>query len=92
MIKRNFIITDPNGFHARSANDLVHVANRFLDTALFIETKGIRATLHSILGVLSLAVKYGEVFTITADGIQEGTATIALEEAVVQIGIGELLS
>ncbi|MFJ7975780.1 HPr family phosphocarrier protein [Peribacillus sp. NPDC096379] len=90
-MRKTYKIVDENGFHARPANDLVMAANRFLDTEIFAEVRNRKATLHSILGVLSLHVQFGDQFTIIANGEQEVEATRALEEAIFNLKIGELM-
>lgn len=90
MIKQAFILTDENGFHAKPANDLVYVANQYLDCALFAEHNGRRVTLHSILGVLSLKVRPGDEVILSAEGDQEEAAMIALQEVIVNSSIGTL--
>ncbi|MGF7030927.1 phosphocarrier protein [Paenibacillus mucilaginosus] len=88
MIRQSFIITDQDGFHARSANDLVYTANRFLDCALFAEHGGKRVTLHSILGVLSLSARPGDELLLTAEGGHEAEAMEALQGVMIRERIG----
>ncbi|MBB3113733.1 phosphocarrier protein [Paenibacillus phyllosphaerae] len=91
MLKRSYTLLDPDGLHARPANELVYTAGRYLDCALFAEFDGRRVTLHSILGFLTLTARQGGVLTVTADGPNEIEALDALQAVIEREGIGQLI-
>ncbi|OAB47440.1 HPr family phosphocarrier protein [Paenibacillus antarcticus] len=82
MVSKTFLMIDPNGFHAGPTNELVYTANQYLDCAIFGEHEGLRVTLHSILGVLSLSIRAGHVLTISVDGPNEEMAMKALQSVI----------
>ena len=78
MKEFKYVITDPEGIHARPAGILVKQAAGYQSTVKI--TKGEKsADAKRIFGVMGLGVKTGEEITITVEGADEDTATAELE-------------
>ena len=67
MLKKDFIIKNRLGLHARAAAQLVQTANRF-QSEIFVEKEGTRVNGKSIMGILMLAAAQGSSLTVTAEG------------------------
>lgn len=78
MVSREVVVKSPTGLHARPATLLVKKASSF-KSELYIEFKGKKANIKSLIGVLSLGVIKGANVIITACGDDE---SLALEEVV----------
>ena len=78
MKEFKYVVTDPEGLHARPAGILVKKAAEF-QSKIMIDKAGKEADAKRILGVMGLGVKKGEEVTITAEGEDEETAIVALE-------------
>lgn len=74
-----YIITDPEGIHARPAGELVKALKDFTST-ITITKDGKSADAKRIFGIMSLAAKQGQEITITAEGEDENTAIKTIEE------------
>ena len=78
MKEFKYVITDPEGIHARPAGILVKQAAGYQSTVKI--TKGEKsADAKRIFGVMCLGVKTGEEVTITVEGADEDTAAAELE-------------
>ena len=78
MITREYTISAPEGMHARPATALVKLSRQFQSVILL--KKGIKEVkMNSLLNILSMGVKGGEVVTVLLDGADEGTAAEALD-------------
>lgn len=78
MKEFKYVITDPEGIHARPAGEFVKTASKFSsDVSLTKEGKKVSA--KKIFGVMGLAVKQGQEITITVEGSDEDTAAAQLE-------------
>jgi phosphotransferase system HPr (HPr) family protein len=78
MITRDFTILAPEGMHARPATALVKLARQFQSDILL--KKGIKEVkMNSLLNILSMGVKGGEVVTVLVEGVDEGVAAEALD-------------
>ena len=78
MKEFKYVITDPEGIHARPAGILVKQAAGY-QSAVKI-TKGEKsADAKRMFGVIGLGVKTGEAVTITVEGDAEDTAITELE-------------
>ncbi|HJB96420.1 MAG TPA: HPr family phosphocarrier protein [Candidatus Mediterraneibacter intestinigallinarum] len=78
MKEFKYVITDPEGIHARPAGILVKQAAGYQSTVKI--TKGEKsADAKRIFGVMGLGVKTGEEVTITVEGADEDTAAAELE-------------
>ncbi|HEY4289101.1 MAG TPA: HPr family phosphocarrier protein [Puia sp.] len=78
MITRDFTILAPEGMHARPATALVKLARQFQSDILL--KKGIKEVkMNSLLNILSMGVKGGEVVTVLMEGVDETAAAEALD-------------
>lgn len=78
MKEFKYVITDPEGIHARPAGEFVKTASKFSsDVSLTKEGKKVSA--KKIFGVMGLAVKQGQEITVTVEGSDEDTAAAQLE-------------
>ena len=78
MKEFKYVITDPEGIHARPAGILVKQAAGYQSTVKI--AKGEKsADAKRIFGVMGLGVKTGEEVTITDEGADEDTAAAELE-------------
>ncbi|MGL4589793.1 MAG: HPr family phosphocarrier protein [Mycoplasmatales bacterium] len=87
-MKKEFIITDPVGLHARPATHLVNEAGKYASDAKIIVGEK-EANLKSIMGVMSLAVASGQEFVIEFTGEDEEAAMTGIEKVISENGIGE---
>ena len=73
-----YTIQDPLGIHARPAGMLVKEAKQFASACTI--TKGaVTAKAGQLMKLMSLAVKQGDVVTVTAEGADEDAAIAALK-------------
>ena len=78
MKEFKYVITDPEGIHARPAGILVKQAAGYQSSVKI--AKGEKsADAKRIFGVMGLGVKTGEEVTITVEGTDEDTAAAELE-------------
>ncbi|HIV41239.1 MAG TPA: HPr family phosphocarrier protein [Candidatus Mediterraneibacter guildfordensis] len=78
MKEFKYVITDPEGIHARPAGILVKQAAGYQSSVKI--AKGEKsADAKRIFGVMGLGVKTGEEVTITVEGADEDTAAAELE-------------
>lgn len=87
MIKRELMITNRLGLHARAAAKLVQLANQF-QSQVFISTERMSANAKSILGVLTLAASRDTPVTLEVEGPDEAEA-IQKIEALIRGKFGE---
>ena len=78
MKEFTYVLTDPEGIHARPAGQLVKLAATF-PCNVTIEKDGKSLNAKGILGVMSLGAKKGEEVKIVTDGEKEDEASEALE-------------
>ncbi len=81
MIRRDLVICNRLGLHARAAAKLVQLANQF-KSQVFISTERMSANAKSILGVLTLAAAKDTPVTIEVDGPDEAEAMEKLEALI----------
>ncbi len=74
----DYVITDPEGIHARPAGLLVKEAAKFQST-ITLEKSGKKADAKRIFAVMGLAAKKGETLHITVEGSDEQEAAQAME-------------
>lgn len=78
MKEFKYVITDPEGIHARPAGILVKQAAGYASSVTI--TKGEKsADAKRIFGVMGLGVKTGEEVTVKVEGADEDTAIAELE-------------
>lgn len=82
-MKKTFVIKDEVGLHARPVSILVGAASKF-QNEIFIEFKGRKVTLKSIIAVMSLAVPYNESMEIEVLGDNASEVLQALEDTMVK--------
>lgn len=87
MTRRQVVIRNQLGLHARAAARFVHTATRF-DCRVTAGRDGRVMDGKSILGILLLAASRGTTMEITADGPDEEAAVEALAH-LVERGFGE---
>ena len=68
-----YVITDPQGIHARPAGALVKEAAAF-SSSITISKDGREADAKRIFGVMSLAAKQGQKIVLKAEGADEDAA------------------
>lgn len=78
MKEFKYVITDPEGIHARPAGILVKQAAGY-ESSVKIAKGEKSADAKRIFGVMGLGVKTGEEVTITVEGADEDTAAAELE-------------
>lgn len=78
MTKRNVEIRLENGLEARPVALLVQTASQF-DSSIYIESDNKKVNAKSIMGMMTLVLKAGELVTVTADGKDELEAAVAIE-------------
>lgn len=78
MVKKEAVIKNTTGLHARPATLLVKKASSF-KSDIYLEYGDKKANVKSLIGVLSLGVTKDSTITITASGDDE---TLAVEEMI----------
>jgi len=79
MIEKEYTITAPEGMHARPATALVRLAKNFTSViSICKDDKTVR--LNSLLNILSMAIKGGDVLRVRIHGEDEITAAGALDD------------
>jgi len=89
MMRRECVIRNRLGLHARAAAKFVHMATRFA-SQIRVSRDGRTMDGKSIMGILLLAASAGTTVVITADGADEADAVDALCR-LVEGGFGEEL-
>ena len=87
MTRREVVVSNELGLHARAAARFVHTANRFRSRVV-VSRNGKIMDGKSILGILLLAASQGSVLEVGAEGDDEEAAVAALAE-LVESGFGE---
>ncbi len=72
-------VIDPVGFHARPASELVQVASKF-SSDIQLKSNGKSANAKSIITIMSLGVKNGDMIEIEANGSDEAAAIDAIQQ------------
>lgn len=79
MKEFKYVITDPEGIHARPAGLLVKEAKQFA-CSIQLTKDGKSGDCKRILGIMSLAVKQGNEVTLTFEGEDEDAAYEAVSK------------
>lgn len=79
MREFNYVITDPEGIHARPAGELVKAAKEF-ESKITLTKDGESGDCKKIFGIMALAVKSGNEVTLTFDGNDEDAAYEKISE------------
>lgn len=77
MKELKYVITDPQGVHARPAGMLVKAVKGFESDIQMIKD-GKAVNCKGVMGVMSLGVKKGEEVTLTFNGADEDAAMEAI--------------
>lgn len=81
MTRREMVICNRLGLHARAAAKLVHLANEF-QSQVFVSTDRMSANAKSILGVLTLAAAKDTPVVVEVDGPDESVAMEKIEALI----------
>jgi len=81
MQRKEFVIQNKTGLHARPAAVFVQTANKF-NSNIVIEKDGKKVSAKSILGVLSLGAERDSSIIVEIDGSDEERAMKSLEELI----------
>lgn len=73
MKEFKYVITDPEGIHARPAGELVKAAKAF-QCSIRLSKDGREGDCKKIFGIMGLGVKKGNEVVITFDGADEDAA------------------
>jgi phosphocarrier protein HPr len=77
MIIKEYIITAPQGMHARPATNLIRLGKNF-KSAISLKKGDKTIKMNSMLNILSLTIKCGETISVIIDGEDEAAATEAI--------------
>jgi phosphotransferase system HPr (HPr) family protein len=77
MEKRNLLIVNPTGLHARPATQLVALAKKY-QADITIECEGIKVNPKNIFNVLKGKMKQGKTISIDANGADAEEAVNAI--------------
>ncbi len=80
-LEASLVLTNPTGLHARPASLFVQTAHRFA-SHIRISGHGRQSDAASIIGILSLGLRQGDLFTIHATGADAAAAIEALSTLV----------
>lgn len=81
MIKKDVVIINKLGLHARAAAKLVSLAAKF-DADIHVAKDGRQVNGKSIMGVMMLAASKNSTITLIADGEDEQQALSEMEQLV----------
>jgi phosphotransferase system HPr (HPr) family protein len=81
MIKKQFVINNSTGLHARPAALFVEIADRF-KSDIDLNFEGVTVNAKSVIGVLSLGIGRGDTITLTTNGVDEEQAMTAIERII----------
>ena len=87
-MKKDFLITDEIGLHARPATLLVNEASKFVSDVKIISGDK-EANLKSIMGAMSLGVTNGTTISIAAEGVDAEEALTSIAKVFVEANLGE---
>ncbi len=73
MKEFKYVITDPEGIHARPAGELVKAVKAFI-CSIKLAKNGKEGDCRKIFGIMGLGVKKGDEVTLTFDGADEDAA------------------
>ena len=79
MKEFKYVITDPEGIHARPAGELVKAAKQF-ESKIMLTKDGKSGDCKRIFGIMGLAVKKDQEVTLTFDGADEDAACEAVSK------------
>lgn len=75
MLKKEFVVNDPLGLHARPAGVIVKEAQRYeSEVTLTVQSSGKSASAKGLFALLGLEVRQGDILLLAADGKDEDKA------------------
>lgn len=87
MLKKEFLIINKLGLHARASALFVKTASRFA-AEVRLDKEGIEVNGKSIMGIMMLAASKGTTVSLTVEGADEAEALQAIGELITN-GFGE---
>lgn len=87
MLKKDFLIINKLGLHARASALFVKTASRF-DAEVKLAKEGIEVNGKSIMGIMMLAASKGTTVSLTIEGSDETEALQAIGDLITN-GFGE---
>ena len=87
VLKRDFVITNQYGIHARPAAMIVKAASRF-DADFTVEKDGNRVSGKSIMGLMTLEASRGSRISVTVEG-PDGQALLDELQRLFEAGFDE---
>ncbi len=85
-MRKEFVIANEQGLHARPATTLVSKANQF-KSSITLRYDGKEADMKSIMGVLSLGVTRGELIEVIIEGDDEVDAMEAIQQHIKEMNM-----
>lgn len=83
-----FKVIHKKGIHARPAMELVLLADKF-EASIFIEADGRKVDIKSIMGLMSLGMYEGQIFTLIVDGPNKDDVLAQLSDLLIDNGLAE---
>jgi phosphocarrier protein HPr len=83
MITKDYIITAPQGLHARPATTLIKLARNY-KSAISLKRGEKTILLNSMLNIISLNIKLGEIVSIRIEGEDEFEALANIDQFFTQ--------
>ena len=81
LIKKELIVKNKQGLHARPAAVFVQIANKF-DAQITVRHDDEEVNGKSIMGILMLGAEKGSLIVVEADGIDAEAALVELEKLI----------
>jgi len=81
IIKKQLIVKNKQGLHARPAALFVQIANKF-DSRITVRNDSEEVNGKSIMGILMLGAEQGSIIVIEADGLDAENALEELEKII----------
>lgn len=88
MVKFQAKVIDPIGLHARPASAIVSTASKFQSDLKIVHQER-SGNLKSIMNIMALNVKTGQVFTVTAEGPDAEEALAAVKNTMIDTSLIE---
>ena len=85
-MKKDFVIKNEEGIHARPATIIVKTANSY-KSDINLTFNGVTVDMKSIMGVLSLGVTKGSLITVEVKGVDEIEAMRAIERQIFEFDL-----
>lgn len=79
MIERKIMVKNRAGVHAWIAERIVQTANRF-DSRITFERNDFTVDAKSIIGIITMALRYNSNFTLKTEGPDEQMASDAISD------------